>query len=147
MNRYKTCEWCHKIRDLTTHHIKDRLGNKEEILMSGYYIIQTMEVCRPCHDEIERDYELTGKVIPSMLFVRENTLYGIEHNLYPRMANLDQRKKHDIKHTTLWLEKKINFVHKKSRRSQSENKDKFSNLIMKLAIALNDIHTMKLYTR
>jgi len=157
VNRYKTCEWCHKRRDLTTHHIKDRLGNKEEIIMNGYYIMLTMEICRPCHDEIERDYELTGKVTLEKSFMRENTLEGIEHNIYPRMSFLDQRKEHDIKYTTTWLEKKIGDVYRMGRRDRScnvglyntkiKNQEKYSKLIMKLAIALNDMHTMKLYTR
>lgn len=48
------CPKCGQIRYMTRHHIKDNFGKK-----TGE--IQIM--CRDCHDEIEEEYKLLGKVI------------------------------------------------------------------------------------
>ena len=81
------CEWCNKTNlHLTTHHIKDRLGEKESVWKGDELVEHTMRICRPCHDEIERLYEAETRVVLSHAFKRENTLSGIRNNLYLKMA-------------------------------------------------------------
>jgi len=148
VNRYKTCEWCHETKHMTTHHIKNRLGDKEEIVRYGRFIPVTIEVCRKCHNEIERDYILLGKVIETKEYVRENTLHGIEHNLPIRMEHM-RRGNIGRRMTKHWLELKMSKVyrrylhdkscHKGLYNTQYLNKKRYRVTIMKLAIALNDI--------
>ncbi len=144
---YKRCEWCNKIRHITIHHVKDRLGDKEIFFIHGKQIFRTIGVCRPCHDEIERDYELIGKVILQEFFKRESNLDGIRHNLYVRMTDI--YTKSSQRETRLWLIKKINRIYNKMLQDkkcriglyyeQEQNKQKYRELIMILAIALHDI--------
>lgn len=139
--RHGTCTWCNEFKKLTTHHIKNRLGDKEEIYDSRMRLkFITMWVCRKCHDEIESDYILTGRVIPSEVYMKETTLYGIENNLYVKMSLLNDFGGDSRRLTKEWIEKKIDRVYNKSY--YAHNKQKHINLIMKLAIALNDIHVL-----
>lgn len=147
----RKCEWCNKVKKNTVHHVKDRLGVKEEIYVNGHLVFTTMNVCRQCHDEIERDYELIGKVVTQQLFRREGTLGGIEHNIPIRMSY--NRNKRERRNTRKWLQKKIQKVHgrlghDKSCRSglyytQQMNIKPYRECIMKLAIALNDMRVIE----
>ena len=50
------CQWCNKIERLKTHHVKNRLGDKEEFYGRNNNIRNIMMwVCRSCHNEIEMD--------------------------------------------------------------------------------------------
>lgn len=134
------CFWCNQYKKMTIHHIKNRLGDKEEMYVCGRTVQLVIRVCRKCHNEIERDYELTGRVIPLEVYKKESTLKGIENNLYVRMSLLHDLGRDNRRLTKIWIEKKIDRVYNKSY--YTTNKQQYSNLIMKLAIALNDIHTL-----
>jgi len=153
--RHGKCQWCNEIKRLTTHHVKNRLGDREEFYGRNNNIRNmVMWVCRSCHDEIERDYELVGKVILIHDCERENTLSGIEHNIPVRLHYLKNgNMTYNI--TKSWLEKKIINVYRRSTHDKSchmglyntqyNNTKKYRMTIMKLAIALND--TRLLYSR
>jgi len=145
------CEWCNKVKKITVHHVKDRLGAKEKIYINDHLVFITMNVCRPCHDEIEADYELTCKVVLLKKYVRENILGGIEHNIPVRMSYI--RNKTECIYTRKWLEKKIRNVHGRLKCDKScriglyytrqMNTKPYRECIMKLAIALNDIRVIQ----
>lgn len=146
--RHGVCQWCNKIERLTTHHVKNRLGDKEEFYGRNNNIRNIMMwVCRSCHNEIEMDYELVGKVYRKNEYEKETTLGGIEHNIPVRMKYM-KKGKMGRNMTKRWLEKKIFKVYRKSRHDRSchiglyytqyNNTKKYRITIMKLAIALNE---------
>lgn len=147
MHTLKKCEWCNTVRHLTTHHIKNRIGEKESVYIKGKLIEHTMRVCRPCHDEIERMYEFETRVVLHDPFKRENTLSGIRNNLYLRMADLDEQ--HKIDKAEYWLKKKMYVLHGRMHHDKScrlglyytkeRSKRPYRMLIMTIGIALNDI--------
>jgi hypothetical protein len=141
------CEWCNEVKNLTTHHIKNRLGEKEVVWKYGKFIQNTMRVCRSCHNEIEIMYELETKVVLKESFKKEDTLEGILHNMYFRMSNIDTKAKRcDTSH---WIERKIVRTHRKLNNDKSchiglyntieRNRLPYRTTIMTLAIALNDL--------
>ena len=145
------CNWCNRDRKLTIHHIKNRLGEKEQIYKwNGKLIDVTTRICRPCHDEVELDYQLTGRVVLKTSFMRENTMKGIENNLYERMKFLDQKHEHELKFINKWIDKKMSKVIGRARYDHGYplkiGLDKYCDLMTKLALAKNDIR-YDLYNR
>jgi len=60
--KHGVCPHCNKIKRLTTHHVKNRLGEKEKYYGKNNNIRNVhLWVCRECHDKIEEDYILTGR--------------------------------------------------------------------------------------
>ncbi len=145
------CEWCNEFKRLTTHHIKNRLGERESVYVNGELKEVTARICRECHDEIERMYEFETRVVIDHGCKRENTLDGIRNNIYFRMGNIETRAKRE--ETEYWLQKKMHKVHWKMKLDRSchiglyntieRNRLPYRKLIMTLGIALNDIKVIK----
>jgi len=80
------CEWCNKYKRLTRHHTKYRTGEKvchiDTIQKIRIYTIQYL--CRSCHDVMEQDYILLGRVVdePSVKYIPESPELVPKPSLY-----------------------------------------------------------------